>query len=437
VGVFGAYQLGYIFEDTTIVGTGSMYPTWPKGDVGKTPKELANQVVGSAGFIRYPNGLVVAGRRFFGHTIGRGDIITFRNQITEELSEKVYGEPAGLLKRIIAVAGDTLELRDGLVYLNNNPIKEQYIAKPHTTFGEAFLKECQKVSVPESSVFAMGDNRMGSADSREIGFVPVSDINYVLPYRAQLGKLDKNWRDTTNDLDSSSKPKINRNKLVEILNAKRKENGAGAIGYDNKLEKSAELRGKAILKFDDYSYEATKSSFPMEKSMADAGYWNTYWWEVIIPGYYDAEGLIEDYLDRDTSDAKKIWFDKKFQDVGVAEVEGTVNGCPTQVIVVQVAGYIPATYDPKTVQSWRDSLNNLNSVIPSWENAKGKGWVDEGDLIRLLGLLYRERTIATNILAKEEARLWLTKADNNSIEEYNKMAKESEVLANKLNGKMN
>ncbi|KKR71212.1 MAG: hypothetical protein UU12_C0005G0005 [Candidatus Woesebacteria bacterium GW2011_GWA2_40_7b] len=89
------------------------------------------------------------------------------------------------------------------------------------------------------------------------------------------------------------------------------------------------------------------------------------------------------------------------------------------------------------VQSWRDSLNSLNSVIPSWENAKGKGWVDEEDLIRLLGLLYKERTIATNILAKEEARLWLTKADNNSIEEYNKMAKESEILANKLNGKMN
>ena len=134
---------------------------------------------------------------------------------------------------------------------------------------------------------------------------------------------------------------------------------------------------------------------------------------------------------------KKIWFDKKFQDVGVAEVEGTVNGCPTQVIVVQVAGYIPATYDPKSVQSWRDSLNNLNSVIPSWENAKGKGWVDEGDLIRLLDLLYKERTIATDILAKEEARLWLTKADNNSIEEYNRMANESEILANKLNGKMN
>ncbi|KKR58334.1 MAG: hypothetical protein UU02_C0024G0001, partial [Candidatus Woesebacteria bacterium GW2011_GWA1_40_43] len=241
--------------------------------------------------------------------------------------------------------------------------------------------------------------------------------------------------DTTNDLDDSSKPKIDRNQFVELLNAKRKENGAGKIEYDTKLEKSAELRGKAILKFDDYTYEATISGYPMEKSMADAGYWNSYWWEVIIPGYYDADGLIEDYLDRDTSDAKKNWFDKKFQDIGIAEVEGTVNGCPTQVIIVQVAGYIPATYDPDVVQSWRDSLNNLNDIIPSWEKAKGWDYINQQDLARLLDLLYRERTIASNILSKEEARQWLSKADNDSIDEYEKLAKESFSLANKLNGK--
>jgi signal peptidase I len=435
VGRLGAYQLGYVPENTTIVGTGSMYPTWPKGDIGKTPAELVKQIVGTAGFLRYPNGLVLAGQRLFGHQIGRGDIIIFHNQATDDLNKKVSGVAAGLMKRVIALSGDTIELRDGLVYLNNKPIKEQYVAKPRTTFGEAFLKECQKVTVPENSVFAMGDNRMGSADSREIGFVPISDINYVLPYGDQKGKLDKNWHDTTNDLDNSSKLKIDRNQFVELLNVKRKENGASPIKYNTKLEKSAELRGKAILKFDDYSYEATSSGYTMEKSMADARYWNSYWWEVIIPGYYDAGGLIENYLDRDTSDAKKNWFDKKFQDIGIAEVEGNVNGCPTQVIVIQVAGYIPATYNPKDVQSWRDALNNLNNIIPSWENAKGKGWMNEQDLAHLLDLLYRERIIASNILAKEEARQWLSKADSDSIEEYNGLANESSALANRLNGK--
>ncbi|KKR57924.1 MAG: hypothetical protein UT96_C0012G0021, partial [Candidatus Woesebacteria bacterium GW2011_GWC2_40_30] len=71
VGKLGAYQLGYIPEDTTIVGTGSMYPTWPKGDAGKTPAELTKQIVGTAGFLRYPNGLVVFEKRIFGHDIGR------------------------------------------------------------------------------------------------------------------------------------------------------------------------------------------------------------------------------------------------------------------------------------------------------------------------------------------------------------------------------
>ena len=87
------------------------------------------------------------------------------------------------------------------------------------------------------------------------------------------------------------------------------------------------------------------------------------------------------------------------------------------------------------IANYRDSLNNLNDIIPSWEKAKGWDYINQQDLARLLDLLYRERTIASNILSKEEARQWLSKADNDSIDEYEKLAKESFSLANKLNGK--
>ena len=153
-----------------------------------------------------------------------------------------------------------------------------------------------------------------------------------------------------------------------------------------------------------------------------------------MPGYYEAEELIEDYLERDSTDAKNAWFDKNFDDIGIAEVHGTLNGCPTQVIVIHVAGYIPATYEPNIVQSWRDAVNNLNSIIPSWENAKGKAWMNEQDLTHLLELLYKEKAIASNIANKMEKRQWLSKIEDSSITEYNNLTNESSNLARKLNG---
>ena len=431
VGSLTAEQLGYVTEDLNIVGTGSMYPTWPKGTKEKDPKELANEVVSTAGFLPYPNGLVIGGRRIFGHTLSRGDIITWENDATRDLTSQGGAEPAGLLKRLIGLPGDTVELRDGTVYLNGKPQKEPYIAKPRSTFGEKFLKECQVVTIPENEVFAMGDNRKGSADSREIGFAPIKEISRGLPLSKQKGTLDKNWYDPTNDLDDSVKPRIDKSKFIELLNQKRKEKGSPELKYQPKLDKSAELRGEAILKYEDFE----QKRYSMESSMSDAGYWNTYWWEVSIQGYYEAEELIEDYLERDSSEAKETWFGQKFDDIGIAEVQGELNGCPTQMIVIHVAGYVPATYEKNVVDSWRASVDNLNSIIPSWENAKGKGWMNEDDLNRLLNLLYQERTISSRILVKMDARQWLTKEDDNLINDYNRMSQESTNLANELNNR--
>ncbi len=429
VGFSVADQFGYVAKNMTIVGTGSMYPTWAKGTKGKSPNELAKEIISTAGFLPYPNGIVINGKRFFGHTLQRGDIITWENDATRTLTSQDGGEPAGLLKRLIALPGDRLEIKDGIVYLNGLPQKEPYIAKPRSTFGEKFLEECKVLTVPEGEIFAMGDNRKGSADSREIGFAPISDIDYVLPLSKQKGELDKNWHEATNDLDDQIKPKIDKEKFVELFNIKRKEKQAKPVTYQSKLEKSAYLRGESIFKLNDFE----QKSYRMEDSMVDAGYWNSYWWEVTIQGYYEAEELIEDYLERDWTDGKETWFDKEFDDIGIAEVTGTLNGCPTQIIIIQIAGYIPATYDQNVVESWKTAVNNLNSIIPSWEEAKGKGWVNESDLNRLLESFYRQKMIASRIFTKMEARQWLNQEDDNLIYEYERLMKESSDLAHRLN----
>ena len=434
VGALAASQLGYITEDINIVGTGSMYPTWEKGTKGKSNKELAKEIISTAGFLPYPNGIVINGRRFLGHTLGRGDILTWENDTTRELTSRDGGNPAGLLKRIIGLPGDTIELRDGIVYLNGEPQKEPYIAKPRSTFGEKFLKECQVITVPQDAVFAMGDNRKGSSDSREIGFASIKDIRLVLPLEKQKGKLDKNWHDATNDLSDTVKPIIDRNRFVELLNEKRKENGATPVKYEPKLDVSAKIRGEYLLKNNTIQQEA---SFDVVSSaMSKAGYWNSYVWEWSLEGYYTADELIEDYLERDSTDAKNTWSDKKFDDIGIGEVQGSLNGCPTQLIVVHAAGYIPPNYKKEDTESWKTSLSKLREIQPSWADLKNNAnfyQKNKGDVDRINEIISIRIANISAIASKMESNQWLSAAEQRMIDQDKPLYDEQEMLANRLN----
>lgn len=434
VGTIVADQLGYTDKPVNIVGTGSMYPTWAKGTKGKSGKDLSKEIVSTAGFLPYPNGIVIGGKRYFGHVLGRGDIIAWENDATRALTSKDGSEPAGLLKRIIGLPGDTIEIKDGIVYLNREAQKEAYIAKPRSTFGEKFLKECETVTVPKDAVFAMGDNRKGSSDSREIGFAPISDIRIILPLEKQKGNLDKNWHDATNDLIDTAKPTIDRNRFIELLNEKRKEHGVTPVTYEPKLDISAKIRGEYLLKHntiqDQASYEV------ISNSMTKAGYWNSYVWEWSLEGYYDADELIEDYLERDSSDAKNIWYDKKFDDIGIGEVPGMLNGCPTQLIVVHAAGYIPATYSKEVIESWKTALGELGEILPSWETIKDYSLTyhrNKQDADRLFDILRLRISHIQQIVSKMEKSQWLTAEETRWMNEDEALNNELASIAKKLN----
>ena len=138
----------------------------------------------------------------------RGEIITFEapSRISNIDRQKVdmsspiaqyENEPQGLLnrfmyyvleagktsyiKRVIALPGEHVQIKDGYVYINGKRLKEDYLQDGIVTDIEKGIYD--DFIVPENTVFAMGDNRPNSTDCRIFGCVPVEKIESTLSFR--------------------------------------------------------------------------------------------------------------------------------------------------------------------------------------------------------------------------------------------------------------
>lgn len=100
----------------------------------------------------------------------RGDIITI-----DVRDHKDVVRESPIIKRIIGVAGDTVEVRNGKVYVNDKELEEGYINGNNT---EVVTEGFAKVTVPKGTVYVMGDNRLHnrSLDSRTIGPLEVKKV---------------------------------------------------------------------------------------------------------------------------------------------------------------------------------------------------------------------------------------------------------------------
>ncbi|GIO06290.1 signal peptidase I S [Brevibacillus reuszeri] len=98
-----------------------------------------------------------------------GDIIVFHAE-----------QKRDYIKRVIAVAGDTVEVKNDELYVNGKLVEEPYLAQ-HKEQAKAqgepfFTNDFPPVQIPAEHIFVMGDNRLNSHDSRAIGPVAVSTV---------------------------------------------------------------------------------------------------------------------------------------------------------------------------------------------------------------------------------------------------------------------
>lgn len=93
----------------------------------------------------------------------RGDVVVF---------ESVEVEGQDLIKRVVGTPGDTVEVREGTLYVNGERQEEPYTNQR----GSGISPPQEEFEVPEDTVFVMGDNRANSRDSRFFGAVPEENI---------------------------------------------------------------------------------------------------------------------------------------------------------------------------------------------------------------------------------------------------------------------
>lgn len=172
------------------IPSGSMRPNLLVGDFLFVSKY-------AYGYSRYsfPFGIVPFQGRVISSNPKRGDVVVFRNPRQDDVN---------YVKRIVGIPGDEIQVKRGVLFINNTPVRRTEKPLPdsvrnngraksyietfpgghaheilETSGDTGFMDDTDTYTVPENNYFMMGDNRDSSSDSRflsDLGYVPLDHI---------------------------------------------------------------------------------------------------------------------------------------------------------------------------------------------------------------------------------------------------------------------
>lgn len=123
---------------------------------------MVNHVVGSSMYPTFKDGNLLFSTKIV-NKVDRGDIVAIHSSALRE----------DIIKRVVAIPGDTISYIDGALIVNGETIKEDYINQKeelNTDF------EIDKITLGKDTYIVMGDNRNHSSDSRHFGLIKKSEI---------------------------------------------------------------------------------------------------------------------------------------------------------------------------------------------------------------------------------------------------------------------
>ncbi len=153
-----------------------------RGGIGAWMRELVEAVLPALVIVLVVNIFLAQATRVEGQSM-EPSLYDDQRLIIEKVSYRLHGPRRGdivvlrrphrqsdpLIKRVLGLPGEVVEVHDGRVFINGEPLDEPYLNQ--TTRGVMPSK-----LVPEGQVFVLGDNRGSSNDSRAFGMVSFDDI---------------------------------------------------------------------------------------------------------------------------------------------------------------------------------------------------------------------------------------------------------------------